>query len=383
MSLRRLLAIARKEVLQLSRDSRSIVLAFLLPLLLLVLFGYAISWDVRDVPTAVWDQDRSPASRALLDAFWASGYFSPIAPIDTPYGVRAALDGGSAQLVLVVSAGFAADLGAGRVAAVQAIVDGSDANTATIALAYARAIVLGHGAKLLLRDAPTALSARGGGGTPSPQPLQVASRVWYNEELRSRNMIVPGLVAVIMMIIAAMLTSLTLAREWERGTMEQLAATPVTRVEVVVGKLLPYLAIGLIDVAVITVAGIALFGVPFRGNPALLAVLTLLFLIGACGLGIFVSAGTRSQLTATQVGIMVSYLPALLLSGFMFAISAMPAPLRAVTYLVPARYFLVVTRGIFLKGVGVEVLRPQALLMVLFAVAGVGLAVRRFRKELD
>ena len=383
MSLRRLLAIARKEVLQLSRDSRSIVLAFLLPLLLLVLFGYAISWDVRDVPTAVWDQDRSPASRALLDAFWASGYFSPSAALDAPAGVREALDGGSAQLVLVVPAGFAADLGAGRVAAVQAIVDGSDANTATIALAYARAIVLGHGAKLLLRDAPTAPSGRGTGGNPSPQPLQVASRVWYNEELRSRNMIVPGLVAVIMMIIAAMLTSLTLAREWERGTMEQLAATPVTRVEVVVGKLLPYLPVGLIDVAVITVAGIALFGVPFRGNPALLAVLTLLFLIGACGLGIFVSAGTRSQLTATQVGIMVSYLPALLLSGFMFAISAMPTPLRAITYLVPARYFLVVTRGIFLKGVGVEVLRPQALLMVLFAVAGVGLAVRRFRKELD
>ena len=382
MSLRRLLAIARKEVLQLSRDSRSLVLAFLLPLLLLVLFGYAISWDVRDVPTAVWDQDRSSASRALLDAFWSSGYFSPVAAVDDSAGVRAMLDRGTAQMVLVVPAGFAADLGAGRQAAVQALVDGSDANTATIAMAYARAIVLGHGARLRLRDAAELpVTGRAGSAGP-PQPLTVASRVWYNEELLSRNMIVPGLVAVIMMIIAAMLTSLTIAREWERGTMEQLAATPVTRVEVVLGKLLPYVGIGLIDVTVISLAGVFLFGVPFRGNPALLAVLTLFFLVGACGLGIFVSAGTKSQLTATQIGIMVSYLPALLLSGFMYAIAAMPAPLRALTYLVPTRYFLVVTRGIFLKGVGIEVLRPQGLLMVLFAVGGIALAVKRFRKEL-
>jgi ABC-2 type transport system permease protein len=404
MSLRRLLAIARKEVLQLSRDRRSLALGFLLPLLLLVLFGYAVSWDVRDVPTAVWDQDRSPASRALLDAFWASGYFEPIATLDDAAGVRAVLDRGEAELVLVVPAGFAADLGravggpaggsggAGAAAVsdtshrppalVQAIVDGSDANTATIALAYARAIVLGHGARLTLRDALPAAEPGRAGDTATRQALTVASRVWYNEELRSRNMIVPGLVAVIMMIIAAMLTSLTIAREWERGTMEQLAATPVTRLEVVLGKLLPYVAIGLVDVVVITVAAILIFDVPFRGNPALLAVLSLQFLVGACGLGIFVSAGSRSQLTATQVGILVSYLPALLLSGFMFAISAMPAPLRAITYLVPARYFLVVTRGIFLKGVGIEVLRPQAMLMVLFAVAGVALAVRRFKKEL-
>ena len=394
MSLRRLLAVARKEVLQLSRDRRSLVLAFLLPLLLLVLFGYAISWDVREVPTAVWDQDRSAASRALLEAFWASGYFAPVATVADAEGLRAALDGGLAQVVLVVPVGFAADLAAAAGAAttgaapappatVQAIVDGSDANTATIATAYARAIVLGHGAQLREAAAPAATAApsRAGGAT-SRGPLTVASRVWYNEELRSRNMIVPGLVAVIMMIIAAMLTSLTIAREWERGTMEQLAATPVTRLEVVLGKLLPYVGIGLVDVVAITVAAVWLFDVPFRGSPLLLGVLTLQFLVGACGLGIFVSAGTRSQLTATQVGIMVSYLPALLLSGFMFAIAAMPAPLRAITYLVPARYFLVVTRGIFLKGVGIEVLRPQAMLMTLFAVAGLVAAVARFRKEL-
>ncbi len=370
MNLRRLLAVSRKEVLQLRRDRRSMTLAFLLPLLLLLLFGYAISWDVRDVPTAVWDADRTPESRALLAAFWSSGYFSEVARVDDERAVRAALDRGEALLVLVVPRGFARDLGAGETAAVQAIVDGSDANTATIALAYARAIVLGQGARIRFEE------------SRPPLPLRIESRVWYNEELRSRNMIVPGLVAVIMMIIAAMLTSLTLSREWERGTMEQLASTPVTRAEVVLGKLLPYLAIGMVDVAATSVVGVLLFGVPFRGSVLLLAVLSFLFLLGASGIGIFVSAGSRSQLLATQVAMIVSYLPSLLLSGFMFAISSMPAPLRAITYLIPARYFLVVTRGIFLKGVGIEVLRGEAALMALFALAGVTLAIVRFKKEL-
>jgi ABC-2 type transport system permease protein len=196
-------------------------------------------------------------------------------------------------------------------------------------------------------------------------------------------MIVPGLVAVIMAIIAAMLTSLTLAREWERGTMEQLAATPVTRLEVVLGKLLPYLGIGMIDVAVTTALGVGLFAVPFRGDVLLLAALSFLFLAGALGLGVFISAAARSQMLATQISMVASFLPAFLLSGFMFAIDVMPRPLQALSLLIPARYFLVVTRGLFLKGVGIEVLWPQALLMVAFALAGTALAVRAFRKELS
>lgn len=377
MNLRRLLAVSRKEVLQLRRDRRSMVLAFLLPLLLLLLFGYAISWDVRDIATAVWDADNTPASRALLDAFWASGYFDEAARVDDAAAARAALDRGEASVVLVLPRGFARDLASGETATVQALVDGSDANTATIVLAYSRAIVLGYGAHLRIEE-----TGRLEGGRP-PLPLTVQSRVWYNEELRSRNMIVPGLVAVIMMIIAAMLTSLTLSREWERGTMEQLASTPVTRAEVVLGKLLPYLAIGMVDVAATSTVGVLLFDVPFRGSVALLAVLSFLFLLGASGIGIFVSAGAKSQLLATQMAMIVSYLPSLLLSGFMFAISSMPAPLRAVTYLIPARYFLVVTRGIFLKGVGIEVLRSEAALMALFAVGGVTLAIVRFKKEIE
>jgi len=364
----RLWAVARKETLQLRRDTRSLALAFVLPLLLLILFGYAISWDVSNIATAVLDQDRSPRSREVLDAFRASGYFTFVGDLERPAEIAPLLERGGAQLVLVFPPDFAELLDGGRPAPLQAVVDGSDANTALIVLNYARGIALTYSLRL-----------RVDGLKP---PVTAQTRVWYNEDLSSRNMIVPGLVAVIMMIIAAMLTSLTISREWERGTMEQLAATPVSRLEVVLGKLLPYLVIGLLDVVTSTLLGVWLFGVPLRGNPALLMVLSFFFLLGALGLGMFISAVARSQLLATQAAMVATFLPAFLLSGFMFAISVMPPALRAVTYLIPARYFLVVTRGIFLKGVGIEVLRVQGGLMVLFAAVGLGLAVKVFRKEL-
>jgi ABC-2 type transport system permease protein len=361
---------SRKEVLQLRRDWRSLVLAFVLPVLLLVIFGYAITWDVNHIPMAVLDHDGSRASRELVDAFRSSGYFDLRKRIDRDRDAGPLLVSGEALLVLVIPRGFADDVASGRPAPVQALVDGSDANTASIAIGYTQAIARRHSLRLLLDTRAAA------------PPLVAATRVWYNEELSSRNMIVPGLVAVIMMIIAAMLTSLTIAGEWERGTMEQLVATPVTRVEVVVGKLLPYLGIGMIDVFLSTVLGVVLFGVPFRGDPLLFAVLSLAFLTGALGLGLFISAGARNQLLATQLAMVGTFLPAFLLSGFMFAISVMPKPLQAVTLLVPARYFLVVTRGIFLKGVGIPVLHLQGLLMIAFAVVGLALAVRVFRKEI-
>ncbi len=213
-------------------------------------------------------------------------------------------------------------------------------------------------------------------------PVLPESRVWYNETLQSSNMIVPGLVAVIMMIIAAMLTALTVAREWERGTMEQLAATPVHRVEVIMGKLVPYLGIGLIDVTAAILIGMFVFHVPFRGNPVLLFVMATLFLLGALGLGIFISAAVKSQLLATQVAMLATYLPSLLLSGLMFDIASMPLPLRVISNIVPAKYFIVVLRGVFLKGVGLSVLWPQGVAMVLFATIGLSLAVRSFHKEI-
>jgi ABC-2 type transport system permease protein len=369
--LSRLLAVARKEVIQLRRDPRSLALAFLLPLLLLILFGYAITWDVNEIPTVVVDQDRSARSRDLVSAFRSSGYFELERTAGQASAVGPLIDRGDVQAAIVIAPGFAADLDAGRTALLQVIVDGSDANTATIIIGYTQAIVQTYSSRVLLR------------GTRLQLPVRPETRVWYNEDLVSRNTIVPGLIAVIMSIIAAMLTSLTIAREWERGTMEQLAATPVTRVEVVLGKLLPYLAIGVVDVVGSSVLGVLLFDVPFRGSAALLMILSFAFLVGALGLGMFISAAARSQILATQVAMIATFLPAFLLSGFMYSVDVMPAPLQGITYLVPARYFLVVTRGIFLKGVGAEVLFVQGLLMIAFAVIGLTLAVRAFRKELS
>jgi ABC-2 type transport system permease protein len=370
MNRRRLFAVSRKEVLQLRRDTRSLILAFLLPVLLLILFGYAITWDVNHIPLAVLDQDRSAESRAMLDAFTASGYFALKDRLERAADADDALTRGAVQMVLVIPPDFADDLASGTTAAMQVLMDGSDANTASIALGYAEAVTQRYSSQILLEKREIR------------PPLTPQIRVWYNEELSSRNMIVPGLVAVIMMIIAAMLTSLTIASEWERGTMEQLVATPVSRLEVVIGKLLPYLVIGLVDVAACTLLGVVLFDVPFRGNVLLFSILSFAFLTGALGLGIFISAVARSQLLATQMAMVATFLPAFMLSGFMFAISVMPVVLQAVTFLIPARYFLVVTRGIFLKGVGIPVLHVQGLLMIAFAVVGLSLAVRAFRKEI-
>ncbi len=369
LSLRRLLAVTRKEVIQLRRDRRSLAFAFVLPVFLLLIFGYAISWDVRNIAMVVLDYDQSQESRAVIDAFRSSGYFSVVEQAARNADIDRAIDRGRATLAVTIPPDFSEKLRGGS-AHLQAVADGSDANTATIALGYAEAILLDYSAGVLLESKVRF-------------PLSAQSRVWYNEELRSRNMIVPGLVAVIMAIIAAILTSLTIAREWDRGTMEQLASTPVTPFEVVIGKLIPYAAIGLIDIAMITTTGVLLFRVPFRGSVVLLFGLSLLFLLGALGVGIFISAVARSQLVATQAAMVVTYLPSFLLSGFIYTIDNMPPVLRYVTYLFPARYFLVVTRGIFLKGVGLAALGSQAALMIAFAVVGLGLSMLRFRKVIE
>jgi ABC-2 type transport system permease protein len=381
MDLQRLLAVARKEWIQLRRDSRSMMLAFALPLALLVFFGYAITFDVEDIGIAVLDQDRTPASRALLEAFVTSDYFTVERHLESAGEIDDLLTRGAVLGVLSIPPGYARDLAApGREASVQMLLDGSDANTATIAMTLSGVIAASHGASVA--PAPIGAGPAGGRRVQGP-PMRLESRTWYNPQLQSRHMIVPGLVAVIMSMIAAMLTALTIAREWERGTMEQLAATPVTRLEVVLGKLLPYLVIGMLDVGITVVASMVLFSTPLNGSVLLLTAMTVLFLIGALGLGVVISAVVKSQVLATQVAMVVTYLPALLLSGFMFDIASMPIVLKGITYLVPARYYITVTRGIFLKGVGVSVLWPQAILMLLYAVLGVFLATRAFRKELE
>ncbi len=370
LSWTRLRAIARKEWLQLRRDPRSMALAFALPILMLLFFGYALKWDVRDLELVVFDQDHTARSRGLVDAFEASGYFTVTGRLSSFSEIDAAVGRGDATSVLVIPPRFAADLASGRGAQLQLLLDGADANTATIAYNFADAIVDRWSRDVVLKGRTVTI------------PLNAEIRTWYNPTLESRNMIVPGLIAVIMMTIAAMLTALTIAREWERGTMEQLAATPATRLEIILGKLAPYVGIGVVDVAMIVVAGVLVFGVPFRGPVFVFFVQTVLFLVGALGLGVFISAAARSQFLATQIALITTLLPAMLLSGFLFEIEAMPRVLRFVTYLVPARYFVVVTRGIMLKGVGPSVLWVQSVFMIVFAVVGLGLATRVFRKEI-
>ena len=370
LSAKRLWAIAHKEWLHIRRDMRSLAMAFAVPAVMVVLFGYIITFDVNNIRMAVLDRDRTAQSRDLVDAFRSSGYFRVTRYLDDEGQIAPLLERGTVRLALVIPPDFSSNLASRQPAPVQALVDGGDANTASIAINYAQAIAASYSANAVLK------------GRPLPIPITTESRVWFNEDLKSSNMIVPGLMAVIMMILSALLTSLTIAREWERGTMEQLAATPVHRLEVILGKLLPYVGIGIVDIVLVAVVGGIVFAVPFRGSALFLMINALLFLVGAQGLGIFISATSKSQFLATQLAMITTFLPATLLSGLMFDLSSLPKVLQVVSYAVPARYFITVVRGIFLKGVGVHVLWGQAAGMIVFAMVGLGLAVHAFRKEI-
>lgn len=374
MRLRHLGAVARKEWMHIRRDPRSLGMAFAIPMVLISLYGYALTLDVDNLRAIVSDQDRSPTSREFLRAVTASGYFTIVAVTERPADVEAALDAGRAQVGLVLPRGLARDLDLGRAVPVQALLDGSDATSATIALGYLEAISRRFSESLRL-DQP--------GGDRLVVPVESRLRVWYNPELKSRNYIIPGLIAVIMMVIAALLTSLTVAREWEEGTMEQLIATPLGVPELIVGKLLPYLGIGLVDVALAVLAGTLIFRVPLRGHPLLLLGFTLLFLLGVQSLGLLISVLARSQVLASQVALTTTFLPAFLLSGFVFDIGNLPGWLQAITYVVPARYFVTALKGIFLKGLGLRPLALEAAFLALFALVVMAITLRVFRKRLE
>lgn len=373
MSLRRLLAMARKEAIHIRRDPRSLGLAVGIPMLMLLMFGYALTLDVNRVPFVVRDQSGTPESRALVARFTATRYFDLKGAIEDEAGISRALDTRRAMVALVIPPDFAVRLGGGRPAPVQAIVDGADANTAGIVLGYTQAVVAAHHAQITLEAA-----RRAGGAAPVPA-VDLRPRVWFNADLESRNFIVPGIMAVIMGLIAALLTALTVAREWERGTMEQLITTPVRPAEIILGKLLPYAVIGLANMAMAVLMTVFLFDVPLRGSVTLLFSAGLVFVVGTLAQGLFISALARQQLLASQLAMVSTFLPAFLLSGFAFAIANMPAPVRAISHLVPARYFVSLVKGVFLRGTGLETLARDALLLVVFAVALLALAIRLTR----
>lgn len=377
-SLRRIGAVGRKEFLHVLRDPRSLALGILMPLIMLFLFGYALTLDVDRVPLAVWDQSGTPQSRELVSRFEGSRYFSLRLQADTYGDLERAVDRRDALIALVIPADFTDKLEAGSSPALQVMLDGSDPSTATIALGYAEAIVLTWSRQIVIQQ----LQRRSPQQAPVAQPLEIRPRVWFNTDLVSRNFIFPGLIPVIMMIVAALLTSLSMAREWETGTMEQLVAMPLHSWELIAGKLAPYFCIGVLDLLLSVGIGYGAFGVPLRGSLWLLATLSLLFLLGALALGMLISIIARGQLLASQLALLVTVLPAFLLSGFIFPLDNMPVPIQAVSHIVVARYFVIILRGIYLKDVGLGVLWPQALFLLGFVVVILSLAVLKFRKKL-
>ena len=376
MNLMRLVAIARKEFIHIFRDPRSLGMAIAMPMLLLILFGFALTLDVDNVPLVVWDQSQSPSSREFISRFSGTPYFSLREYVNDYRALERAIDSRWALVGMVIPTDFARRIETGRSAPVQMIVDGSDSNTATIAIGYADAVAQTYSQDIAVRR------MRRISGSTIELPLDIKPRVWFNAEMESKNYIIPGLIAVIMMGITALLTSLTVAREWERGTMEQLISTPIKGRELILGKLLPYFIIGMFDVLLAVLMGQFLFHIPLRGNVVLLFGLAAIFLAGALSLGMVISIVAKNQLLASQVAMITTFLPSALLSGFMYPIGNMPKLIQIITYIIPARYFIVILKGIYLKGIGLEILFVEAGLLALFCVAMMVIAHRKFIKKL-
>jgi len=371
MNIHRIRAVAEKEMIHILRDPRSLLMAIAIPLLLLFLFGYALTLDVDNVPLGVLDRDKTPMSQRFIDRLAKSRYFSLRLVAVTVRDLEAAIDTGQCLMGLVIPQDFASRLQSGRNVSVQAIVDGSDSNTASIAIGYARAIAAIYAHERLSEAIGRSL-----------QPVDPQIRVWFNSELKSKNYIIPGLIAVIMMVIASLITSLTFAREWEQGTMEQLVSTPIQPTELILGKMIPYFLIGFLDALLSVVMGTQLFQVPLRGSPLIVFGLSSLFLFGGLSLGLLYSILAKNQLLAYQLAMLTSFLPAFLLSDMAFPISGMPTAVKVFTYLVPARYFVTILRAVFLKGVGVEILWMETAFLGIFGCIVFMIAKTKLKKKL-
>jgi ABC-2 type transport system permease protein len=371
VSYRRIRAVFMKELHHITRDSRSLALALAMPFMMLLLYGYALSLDVDRIPTLVYDQDGTTASRALTRQFLGSRYFDIRGFADSYSAIEQGIDNNKILIGLVIPRGFGSDTAAGRGTGVQLLVDGSDSNKSGIALGYAESVVQAYSAQIrtgrrILTRGP-AVDAR--------------IRVWYNSSLQSRNFVVPGLIAVILMILSGQLTSLTIAREWEMGTMEQLLSTPLRPAEMVIGKMLAYFVIGLADSIMALVVGVIIFDVPFRGSILLLGISTFFFLCCVLFWGIYISSGARTQEEAYQMAMLTTFLPGFLLSGFVFAIDTMPKVLQVISVVIPARYFVSALKTLFLKGGGFRLIGDQLAFMAVFAAIVFWLAVRRLKRQ--
>jgi ABC-2 type transport system permease protein len=362
-------AIMRREFIDVRRDRRSLILTFLYPISMLVMYGYGIRYDVDNVPLTILDHSETPESRSLTQQLVRSRYFRLVRFARTEREVERDLATDRSRAAVVIPRDFAERIRAREATSVQVLIDGSDANTATIAQGYALAIIQRHALELQATEATA--------------PIEVKSRVWYNPELKSVNFIVPGVIAIIMMIVGAILTALSIVKEKERGTIEQILVSPIRPLEMMIGKIVPYVVIALIDLAIVIAAGYLLFGVPIKGSLLQLSLFSVLFLICSLGVGVFVSTIADNMQNAMLAAIFISLMPSILLSGFVFPLEHMPVPIQAISYLFPGRYFVTAIRGIYLKGVGLEVLWPEAVFLTLFGVGIVTLSASRFRDKLS
>jgi ABC-2 type transport system permease protein len=373
----RLLSIIRKEFIHIVRDPRTLAITFVMPLVMLLLLGYAATNDVRNVPLAVWDQDRSPESRALVDAYRAADYFKVAFDAGSAAEIEQLITSGAARAGMTIPPGYGATLASGGAAEVAFVIDGSDPMVAQTALAAANQLGQAASVELITER----LAARGQGGLLT-LPVTVQAQVWYNPDLKSSHYMVPALIGIIMLFLCVVLTSTAIVRERERGTIEQLIVTPIRSWELLVGKLTPYVLIAFIDTVEILVLGVLLFGVPVAGSVPLLLACAALFLVTPLGIGLLISTLAKSQQEAIILSLFF-LLPNIFLSGFFFPIAAMPQWLQAITYLFPLNYFLTIVRGIILKGAGVAELYPQMIALAIYGLVVMTIATRRFHKRLD
>jgi ABC-2 type transport system permease protein len=373
----RLLSLIRKEFIQIVRDPRTLYITFAMPVVQIFLLGYTATTDVRNVPLAVFDQDRSPASRRLLDAYRAADYFRLAFDVDSEEEMRALIENGEARAGLVIPPDYAERTLTGETAQVAFVLDGSDPTVASTSLAAAELIGQAHATRLLVDRI-----SRTGMTSAVRFPVEVRSRVWYNPDLVSAFFMVPALIGMILQLLTSMLTATAIVRERERGTIEQLIVTPIRSWELIVGKIVPYVLLAFIDTLEILVVGTLWFGVPIRGSLGLLLALSCLFLVSSLGIGLFLSTVARTQQEAMMLT-WFTLLPTVFLSGFFFPLAAMPPALQAISHLVPLRYYLVIIRSVLLKGVGAETVLPEIAALAIFGVVLMGAAALRFRKRLD
>jgi ABC-2 type transport system permease protein len=369
--MKKALAVGKKEFRQIVRDQRTLMILLFIPVFFLLLYGYALSFDVKHVALAVEDRDNSVESRALVSAFLNSGYFDLAETLRSPRDLQRVMDDNSVRAALIVPENTGRSVRRGQPAQVQVIINGDNANTASAVLGYATTIVRTVSVNLIVEQR----------GLNLQPPVSAEPRIWFNPELKSALFLVPGLIGFIGMITATISTALSVVREKERGTWEQVRMAPINTVSYVVGKTIPYLALSLLSSMAIIVAAMYLFDMPMRGSWWSLLLATALFLLGALGTGLLVSTIAESQLVAFQVALILAFLPTFLLSGFVFPIQNMPAPIQVVTHLVPARYFLVVLRAIVLKGVGLATVWSDMAALVVYVVAVMGLASARLARE--